>query len=144
MESLYVVIKSETDFTVAFGFCNLANSHLNIPTAPPAHYHAYHSAHYHAYELEGTSTGGVYDVINDYEIVAEVKRINKMEAPNSDDGDGFNLNKCAAYVPHHMKGIAMTTLHVYNLLCERAYKASLCKEYYRYGKHISNILYMQK
>ncbi len=49
-----------------------------------------------SYELEGTSTGGVYDVINDYEVVAEVK-INKMEAPHSDDGDGFNLDKCAAY-----------------------------------------------
>ncbi len=48
-----------------------------------------------SYELEGTSTGGVYDVINDYEIVAEVKRIKKM--PHSDDGDGFNLDKCAAY-----------------------------------------------
>ncbi len=46
----------------------------------------------------------MYDVIDDYEVVAEVK-INKMEAPNSDDGDGFNLNKCAAYVPHHMEGI---------------------------------------
>ncbi len=37
-----------------------------------------------------------YDVINNYEVVAEVK-INKIEAPHSDDGDGFNLNKCAAY-----------------------------------------------
>ncbi len=46
-----------------------------------------------SYELEGTSTGGVYDVINDYEVVAEVK-INKMETPYS---DGFNFNKCAAY-----------------------------------------------
>ena len=45
-----------------------------------------------SYELEGTSTGCVYDVINDYEVVAEVK-INKMEAPHSDDGDGFNINK---------------------------------------------------
>ncbi len=49
-----------------------------------------------SYELEGTSTGGVYDVIDDYEVVAEAK-VNKMEAPHSDDGDGFNLNKCAAY-----------------------------------------------
>ncbi len=34
--------------------------------------------------------------MHDYEVVAEVN-VNKMEAPHSDDGDGFNLNKCAAY-----------------------------------------------
>ncbi len=59
-------------------------------------YYYNHSNITTSYELEGTSTGGVYDVIDDYEVVAEVK-INKMEAPHSDDGDGFNINKCAAY-----------------------------------------------
>ena len=49
-----------------------------------------------SYELEGTSTGGVYDVIDDYEVVAD-SEVNKMELPHSDDGESFNLNKCAAY-----------------------------------------------
>ncbi len=37
------------------------------------------------------------DEQHNYEVVAEMMTGMKLEAPHSEDGDGFHLNKCAAY-----------------------------------------------
>ncbi len=54
---------------------------------------SYHIHYRNINELEGTSGDGVYEVIGEQKPTYEVK-----ELPHSDDGEGFNLNECAAYM----------------------------------------------